>query len=386
MKIGIDCRTILNPAEGEAAGIGHYNYQLVRHLINSDKQNTYVLFFDHAVKEKRITKFKKENVIIRYFPFSQYKKFLPTRYANYLTAAAIEKENLDLFHSPVCELPMAYNGKSIVTIHDLAEFRAENCFEKAEAERLQKVIPESLAKAQGIIAVSNSTKDDVQYLFGIDDTKIKVIYNGIDKRFFNRAELSEVEAVKNKFGIKGKYVLFLGTLETRKNILGIVGAFEALKNSNQEKYRDYQLVLAGRHGHGIKNKLARIKKSAYVKDILVTNYIAADEIGPLYQGAEVFIFPSLYEGFGFPPLEAMAKNIPVLASNHPALVETLGEAAILVDPKKQEVINQGLIKILEDKNLQTELIAKGKIQARKFDWDETTRETLEFYHKIINQK
>ena len=389
MKIGIDCRTILNPSKGEAAGIGHYNYQLVRHLINLDKKNTYVLFFDRSVREKRIAKFKKKNVIIRYFPFSQYKKFLPFVYSKFLVSAFIERENLDIFHSPICELPISCKSKSVMTIHDLAPFRTKNCFGKGECEKLQKLIPETLTKADGVIAVSKSTRDDVEYLFEIEDKKIEVIYNGVDSRFFHKNKTSEISKTKKKLKIKGKYILYLGTLETRKNILSIVRAFEKLvqeKDGRKLKYKGLKLVLAGQHGRGIKGKLARIKKSLQAKNIIVTGYIDSDDVSPLYQGAEVFVFPSFYEGFGFPVVEAMAKGVPVIAGNKCALVEVAGDAAILVDPAKQDDITDSLIKLMGDKDLYKSLSVRGKKQARKFDWKITARQTLDFYNKIVNKK
>ena len=389
MRIGIDCRMILNPSAGEVAGIGHYNYQLVRHLIKMDKENEYVLFFDRSMKKDKLAKFKKKNVMIRFFPFSQYKKFLPFVYSNFLTAAFIEREKLDIFHSPTHELVPAYKGKSVVTIHDLAPFRTENCFDTDECQKLQKIIPEILTKANGVIAVSQSTFDDIEYLFEIEKSKIKVIHHGVDARFFHKNQEDEINKVKKKLKIKGKYILYLGTLETRKNILGIVEAFEKLRQENDKSeanYKNYKLVLAGQHGRGIKKKLDRIKKSPYAEDIIITGYVDSDDIGSLYQGAEVFIFPSFYEGFGLPIIEAMAKGVPVIAGNKCAIPEIIENAGMLVDPKNQNELTSGLIKLANNKELKNELSAKGEIQAKKFSWEKSARETLEFYNIIVNQK
>lgn len=386
MKIGIDCRTILDPENGEAAGIGHYNYQLVRHLLKIDKQNQYVLFFDRSVKEKRINKFKQKNVEIKYFPFSQYKRFLPFVYSNLLVSASIEREKLDIFHSPITELPPSYKGTSVVTVHDVAPFRIDNCFDKKECQRLQKIIPETLAKADGIITVSNSTKDDIEYLFEIQDTKIETIYNGLDQRFYKQAGEKDVEQMRFNLKIKGKYILYLGTLETRKNILGIVKAFEKLKQHKVDgklKYKNYKLVLAGQHGRGIKRKLARIEKSEHKKDIIITGYVESDHINALYQEASAFVFPSFYEGFGFPVIEAMAKGVPVIAGNAGAIPEITGNAAVLVDPGKQKEITDALIKIMDNKELRQDLIEKGKKCCRDFCWEKTAQQTLDFYKKIV---
>ena len=146
MRIGIDCRTILNPEKGEVAGIGHYTYQLVRHLLKIDKKNQYVLFFDRSIKKKKIKKFKKKNTSIKYFPFSQYSKFLPIIYSQFLVTASIAREKLDVFHSPICYLPKSYKGSTVVTLHDLAVFKNPRWFTKKE----QAVALMLLAQAEGM--------------------------------------------------------------------------------------------------------------------------------------------------------------------------------------------------------------------------------------------
>jgi len=382
MRIGIDCRKILNPEKGESAGIGHYTYQLVRNLLKLDSENQYVLFFDHSIREKKIAKFKKSNTVIRYFPFSQYARFLPSIYEEYLIAAALERENLDVFHSPLCVLPKNYKGACLVTLHDLAEFKSTGCFPPKECEEMQRSTSEAINKARRIITVSNSTKDDLLYLFEIDPRNVSVVYNGVDNRFFEVSSPSEIRRVKNKLGIVGDYILYVGLITPKKNILRLVAAFEELKKyraQSPEFIKDYQLVLAGNLGYGGKSKVRQIQSSKFKADIIIPGYVDADDINALYGGASVFAFPSLYEGFGLPLLEAMAKGVPVLTSNVSAMPEVVGKAALTVNPLETSEIFAGLLKIVSDKDLRQRLIDDGLEHAKNFRWQDTAQKTLDIY-------
>lgn len=382
MRIGIDCRTILNPEKGEAAGVGHYNYQLVRHLLRIDKKNQYVLFFDRSVKEKRIDKFRKRNAIIKYFPFSQYSKFLPIIYSQFLVTAAIVNEKVDVFHSPVCYLPKSYKGSAVITLHELAIFKEPEWFSKGQWSDAKVIIPRCLKQAKKIIVASESIKEDVIKMFKIKKDKIEVISHGVDERFFRRRKARDISRIKKKLGISGDYILYLGMLEPRKNILGIIKAFELLKKQGKGRehlFKKYQLVLAGQEGEKIKSALNRIKQSKFKKDIILPGYIDPNDIGPLYEGAKVFVFPSLYEGFGLPILEAMAKGVPVITGNGFSMPEVAGDAALLVNPKKVTEIFSAIAKILTNKKLAKELSKKGVKRARQFTWAKAIKKTLAVY-------
>ena len=211
MKIGIDARTILNPEKGEAIGVGHYTYQLIRHLLEIDKENEYVLFFDFRVREKDIKKFARPNVKIKFYPFSDYKKYLPGAYNEILGTATLMKENLDVIHStsPMSRIPMGYLGKTIVTVHDLAVYKVPEVFPKLKRTKIKAKTSLMIGKADKIIAVSNSTKKDIENIFKYDSEKIKVINVGFDKRLFEESKLAR-EKVLEKYGIPldKKYILF----------------------------------------------------------------------------------------------------------------------------------------------------------------------------------
>lgn len=382
MRIGIDARTILNPEKGEAIGAGHYTYQLIRHLLDIDKENEYVLFFDFRVREKDIKKFTRPNTRIKFYPFSDYRKYLPAAYSEILGTATLQKEKLDILHStsPLSRIPISYQGKCVVTFHDMAAYKIPHCFPRIERAREKAVYRLMEKKADKIIAVSNSIKEDLKSTLGTPEDKIQVIYSGLDKRFFEMPAAGG-EKILAKYDIQKRYILFLGTLEPSKNIVRLLEAFALFKAKRKEQSNkfDYQLVLAGKRGW-LSKEFYQIAKDFNVhKDIVFTGYIIGDELVPLFRNAEFFIMPSLYEGFGMTVLEAFATQTPAIISKVSSLPEIAGDAAYFVNPLDTKEIAAAIEKFAGDENLRNQYRQKGLEQARKFDWEKTARETLEIY-------
>ncbi len=387
MRIGIDCRTILNPEKGEAVGIGHYVYQLVRHLLKIDEKNNYILFFDRTVEQRRLLKFRKPNTKIRFFPFIQYAKFLPFVYSHYLVTAFLEREKLDVFHSPVLSLPTNYKKVAVVTAHDLTIFKFPELYTDRIASLARSSVSQVVQQAKKIIAVSVSTKKDLGELFGVPADKIRVIYHGLDERFLKTHPFQEIEEVRKKYHIKGDYFLFLGELHLRKNIIRIIEAFDRFKDrllsSTFTHFSKFKLVLAGRPSRGISEIQNKISCSKYKNEIILPGYIKSDDVDPLYEGAKCFIFPSLYEGFGLPIIEAMANKVPVITSNISSLPEIAKDRAILVDPYNVAEIAQAMFDLVVDSNLYQELSRAGYKWAKNFSWDKCAKETLDFYQEVV---
>ncbi|MDD3498083.1 MAG: glycosyltransferase family 1 protein [Candidatus Moranbacteria bacterium] len=391
MRIGIDARIILNPQKGEAIGAGHYTYQLIRHLLEIDKKNEYVLFFDFKVREKDVRKFTRENTTIRFYPFSDYKKYLPGAYNEILTAATLRKEKLDVLHStsPMSRIPLSYRGKTVVTFHDMAIYKIPDCFSRAG--RAKKKVSYSLManKADKIIAVSDSIKKDVEEIFK-SGSKTEVIYSGLDRRFFENPERGS-ERVLGKFGIKKKYIIFLGTIEPSKNITRLLNAFAIFKKNNIQKKTesgsrkdfDYQLILAGKRGWLAKEYLQIAKDLGLGKDVIFTGYVIGDELVPLLKGAEFFILPSLYEGFGMTVLEAFATGVPTIVSEAGSLKEVAGDASYFINPIDTEGIAEAMEKFSQDGSLRDIFRQKGFEQVKKFDWNKVAKETIEVYNQIV---
>ena len=383
MRIGIDARSILNPEKGEAIGVGHYTYQLIRHLLKNDTENEYVIFFDFRVREKDIKKFTRPNVKIKFYPFSDYKKYLPGAYSEILGMATLQKENLDVLHTmSACDrIPATYSGKTVVTFHDMAMFNIPQCLPAIKRTRNKAIAKLMANKADKIIAVSESLKNDVKKFLNVEDEKISVIYSGLDKRFFEHPQ-TDSGKVLGKYDISKKYILFLGTIEPSKNIARLLKAFALFKQKQKQKNSgrfDYQLVLAGKRGWMAQRYQQIIKDLGLTKDIVFTGYIIGDELVPLFRKAEFFVMPSLYEGFGMTVLEAFATETPAIISRVASLPELAGDSAHFVDPKNIEEIAEAMMLFAEDSNLRGQYKSKGLAQAQKFDWDKAAKETLEIY-------
>ncbi|MFZ2188645.1 MAG: glycosyltransferase family 1 protein [Candidatus Moraniibacteriota bacterium] len=387
MRIGIDARTILNPERGEAIGAGHYAYQLIRHLLEIDKENEYVLFFDFRVREKDVAKFSRDNVKIKFYPFSDYKKYLPGAYSEILGTATLMKEKLDLLHttSPMSRIPTTYRGKTIVTIYDLAVVKVPDVFPQLERAKTKTMLNMAISKADKLIAVSASTKKDLCEIFKCPEDKVQVIYSGYDARLSEKSVISRADVLKRYGMAEGdKYMLFLGTIEPLKNITRLMEAFVAFKKRfmTTGKNFNYKLVLAGKRGW-LAAEYKRLAKDLEIeKEVIFTGYIVGDNLVPLFSQADFFVMPSLYEGFGTTVLEAFATGVPAILSNVSSIPEIAGDAARLVNPLDVKEIAEAMFQFSQDEDLKNSYREKGKAQVEKFNWKKTVRETLGLYKSL----
>ncbi len=383
MRIGIDARAILNPEKSAPTGVANYVWQMVKNLLEIDKENQYILFFDFKVRDKDVKRFSQSNVKIKFFPFSDYKKYMPGAYSEILGMATYAREKMDVLHttSPLYRVPASYRGKIVTTFYDFAPYRAPELFPRLSAAKLKTLYSFAAKKSDRLIAVSDSTKNDAAEFLGYPAEKIKMIYNGIDRRFFELAGEGTAGDVKNLYGIKNKYILFLGTLEPRKNLSRVLDAFARFKKDYGNNF-DYQLVVAGKRGWLTEEYFQQTEDLGIKEDVIFTGYVGGEELKPLYAHADFFVMPSLWEGFGQTIVEAMACGAPCLVSKVASIPEVAGDAALYVDPHDTEGIAKAMAKLADDKNMRKELGAKGREQAKKFSWEKCARQTLEVYRSI----
>lgn len=391
MRIGIDASTILNPELGEAAGVGHYTFMLVRHLLKMDAdfksgKNEYVLFFDNRVRKKDIERFKMKGVKIRHFPFASHRRYLPGIYSEVLISGTLMREKLDILHSPGGFIPLTYRGKTIVTESNLAIHKLSDMFPRYQ--RLSAVFTRAiLKKADFIIANSQASKNDISDFFGLPSSKITAIYKGIDQRFFNKADQKEILRVRQKYKIRDRYFLFLSTIKPINNLSRLVEIFSGAHNklARQENQPHYQLVLAGKEGWLSDEAQEMAQAFRLAKDVVLTGYIPPEDLNGLFQGADLFLFPPLYEEFGSPALEAMASGVPVIASKTPALSETLGSAAMFIEPEDAPKWARAVVDLARNESKRNELARLGLNQAKKYTWEKNAEETLKVYRKFFGR-
>ncbi|MCK4592395.1 glycosyltransferase family 4 protein [Candidatus Parcubacteria bacterium] len=376
MIIGIDIRML---ARGTKSGIEEYTTNLLSNMISLDNNIEYKLFYNGYKKTKLEYDFLK-------LPNVQLKEFkIPNRLLDasfqFLNYPKIDKmlEKIDLFFSPhIFSSSVSKKCKTITTFHDLSFENYPEFYSFGKNYWHFLMNPRKQAqKADKIIAVSKSTKDDLVKIYGIEPEKIKVIYSGIilESGIWNLE--SEVLKVKRKYNLPDHYILYLGTLEPRKNIIGLIKAFEILNTKYQILNTKYQLVIAGSKGWLYEDIFKAVKDSPVKNDIIFTGFIDDKDKPALYSLADLFVYPSFYEGFGFPPLEAMSVGTPVITSNFSSLPEAVGDAAIMVNPYNLDELAKTMGMALSDKKLMDILIERGYERVKNFSWKKCAEETLE---------
>ena len=263
------------------------------------------------------------------------------------------------------------------TIHDLAWKRYPETFTWKDRFKLDILLWRVIKRADKLIAVSHATKKDIlQYFPTLDPQKIRVIHHGFDKAFFEeRLTLEDLAAQLLVYSLKaGNYILYVGALQPRKNLVRLIEAFEKMKPENP----DARLVLAGEVAWLAEDILSRREQSLYRQDIILTGRLSFDDLRALYQGARVFAFPSLYEGFGIPLLEAFASGIPVLTGNNSSLPEVAGDAALYCDVLDTDDMTHKLTLLWQDQHMRAELVTKGVERLNNFSWEQCARQTLSY--------
>jgi glycosyltransferase involved in cell wall biosynthesis len=294
-----------------------------------------------------------------------------------------QRDGVEVLHVPAFAPPYLKGFKLVVTVHDLIGMVFPNQLGWPSRFYWGKWLPFAVRQADAVIADSEHTKKDIMRLLDVPEEKISVIYPSGHETFSALNDPQGIETLKTRWGIREEYFLFVGTAEPRKNLGRVIEAFGRFLDGKRGS-RPYQLVVAGskNFAHGQFVQALRERYGLQADDLVWTGYVTQKELSLLYCGAKALVFPSLYEGFGIPILEAMASGTPVLTSNLTSTPEAAGEAALLVNPYSTEEIFQGMLRLAEDAGLRGELRAKGFSQIKKFSWQKTARETLKVYESL----
>lgn len=378
MRIGIDIRSL--QTESRFRGIGTYTYNLIKHLVEIDSENQY-LFFASAYKKTEL-KTLEEDLRRRVVWLKR-----PTRITSltdqFLWYDILKAHQIDVFHATEFAVPKFSPCKRIITIHDLIPLIFQ------EYKRPGKIINylvyllkfHSTRWAEKVIAVSESVKNDLIRILQPPEENIVIIPEGVHATFQPFLLADKVEPMRKKYQLGQDYLIFPCGFEPRKNVLTTIRAFRCASKQLPE---DYQLALVGNLSPESQSIKQYIRKSGLEKRVILTGYAPPEELCYLYNGAKLCLFPSLYEGFGLPALEAMACGIPVVTSNDTSLPEVVGEAAILVNPYSVTSIAEGIVKVLKDTDLQRSLKEKGLKRAELFSWHSVAKETLKIYMTVAS--
>ena len=366
----------------QEAGIGNYVRSLLDAMLALDKENDYTLITSGRPTRERP------------FPDAPNARgrsvLIPDRYLNVLwyrwrapLPANLFTGKIDIYHGPDFVLPpLSSKIRKVVTIHDLAFLEHPEYAVPSLAEYLKKVVPESVAAADVVAAVSHDAAQTLMKHFQTPREKITIIPNGLRPHFKRITDPILLGATANKFGLKHPLVLGVGTLEPRKNHLGLIKAFHQAQSD--KKNRPAMLALAGGHGWLYEETKQLVADLKLEKKVRFLGRVSDLELAVLYSLADVFAFPSFFEGFGVPPLEAMACGAPVITSNTSSLPEVVGDAALTVDPHNIDELAKAITRLLGNEKLRDELRQKGFEHVQLYTWPKAAQKMLDTYQLLYN--
>jgi glycosyltransferase involved in cell wall biosynthesis len=375
LRIGIDYTAAVN----QQAGIGRYTRALVEGLAKLGGEHEYVLFMAGGktqIPELRVP----DGFQVRRVPLSD--RFVTILWHRLRLPLPVDLFTgpVDVFHSPDYVLPPLRRGRKVVTIHDLSFLRCPEGAEPSLRQYLSRAVPRAVERADLVLADSENTMQDIIELLGAAPGKVKVLYPGVDERFRPLEEEGLLRRVREEYGLPFPFILSLGVLEPRKNLILLLDAYAALKAGGDLSHK---LVIAGGKGWLYEGLFRRVQELSLEREVVFPGFVADEDLPALYNLAEVFVFPSLYEGFGLPPLEAMACGTPVVTSDSSSLPEVVGEAGLMVSSGDGEALAQAMRRALDDSALRVDLAKKGLHQARKFTWQTATQRLLTIYERLV---
>jgi glycosyltransferase involved in cell wall biosynthesis len=380
VHIGIDCTAAVH----QRAGIGRYTRGIISALAELGSHHSFVLLVagrggeptesGGALADLGI----RDNFKVRELP-------LPNRFWTLLwhrlgvpLPADLLTGIVDVFHSPDYLLPPLRKGKKVVTVHDLSFLRYPEGAEPSLRAFLSASVPRSVREADLVLGDSESTKQDVIELLGVSRDRVEVVYPGVSGAFSVIEDQHLLAAVGELYGLRRPFILSVGTLEPRKNLVTLLDAYAALRRRGLQ----HRLVIAGARGWLYDGVFRRAEELSLMEDVVFLGYVAEEHLPALYGLADLLVFPSLYEGFGLPPLEAMACGTPVITSDTSSLPEVVGEAGLMVPAHDPDALAKAMDMVLADRALRENLVRKGLSRASQFTWLAAGEKLLAIYQGL----
>ena len=393
MRIAIDGRTIVRMR----SGVGMYAERIVRALLQIDHRNEYFLFLTEPSSTLDFPNLKQ--VLIKGYD----QIFLKQWWESFSLPRYLENHKIDLYFSPSYTLPLlprfARFGrmlpipsswkipfnldrrvKYVVAIHDLVGFALPDTFTLKMRLWQKLFVSNAVHSADRILASSESTKRDLFRFFDFDREKVSVVYLSLDEQFARVKRRKLLAKVRAKYSLPEQFILAVGTIEPRKNIAGAARAYSLLPSDLRDKCK---LVIAGGKGWHTDAIFGEVNRLGIQADVTFLGFVDQEDLSALYSLASVFVYPSLYEGFGFPPLEEMACGTPVITSTRSSLPEVVGDAAIMTEPTDYRTMSDEISKVLTNRKVQTELIRRGLRQAKRFNWRLAAQRTLKIFESAL---
>ena len=368
MRIGIDAS---RATAARRTGTENYSLHLIRALLALDAGHEFQLYFNQPPRPDLFP----ADVEQRVLPF-------PRLWTHLRLSWEMLSQAPDVLLVPSHVLPLVHPRRSVVTVHDLGYQYYPETHTLGQNLYLRWSTRFNARAAARVVVDSEATRQDLVRYYGTPEEKIVVVYPGRDESLAPVSDPAALAAVRERYKLAGPYLLYVGTLHPRKNLVRLVQAFAALLGSAVALPANLLLVLAGQKGWLYDDILAQVRKLGLTERVILTGYVPDADLPALLSGAQAFVFPSLYEGFGLPVLEAMACGTPVICSNASSLPEVAGEAALTVDPLATEALVEALVRVLTDAALRHSLVEQGFRQMRRFSWSRCARETLRILEDV----
>lgn len=377
MKIALNVDAIRQPL----TGIGRYNYELAKGLATSSQLSS-VQFLRYGSSISLPW-----DELLAPPPVDSLRRSLP-RYAwvldvaralrNYKLQQTLKQHQDVIYHMPNFLLPK-FDGISVSTFHDLTFLHYPHFHKKELVKMFERELPKTLARATHFITDSEFVREEMIRSLGVAPTKVTTVPIGVGPEFAPKSEL-EIATVLKHYNLSYQgYILTVATLEPRKNLLGLLDAFMQLPKALQARYKLVLIGAKGWHAAPLKHKIETLQQQGVLAYL---GYVPESDLSSIYAGAKAFVYPSFYEGFGLPPLEAMASGVPVLTSENSAMAEVVGNAGILTDPHNIEALSGALMRLLDDEALCLQLKTAGLIRAKAYTWSSCVKNTIQVYRSL----
>lgn len=372
MRIGINGRFLI----AKRTGVQRAAYNLIKTLVEVDRDNEYIIFTGKEQQGSPEWNYPNVTVVgddlipsesIRNHIWEQVR--LPRLAAKY---------KIDILHSPANVAPLFYRGKSIIHIHDLCFVVNPQWYSFAFRTLYNLIIPQLAKRATKVVTNSNNSKNDLLQFFGLSAEKVSLVYWAVDDVF----SLPPTQEVKDNRYMEEDYILYVGSLEPRKNINILIEAYEKLRH--EYPAIKTKLILIG--GESPLFASVQLKAREFRDDVIFKGFVTDLELGEFYRRAKLVAYPSLYEGFGLPPLEAMASGVPVVTSSTSSIPEVVGKAAFLIDPKNREQLTKAMHRVLTDRTLRESMIKAGSQRVLRFNWYRVARGVLAVYYEVYQRQ
>ena len=372
-RIGINAHLLADEESYRRAGVSRYIYNLLVHLSAVDPEGDYTVFLNRRCvlsvpHRQRCSQLATHNPAVRIL------------WEQLLQPPQLVAGGIALLHSPINIQPLFLPCKGVITVMDLAFVVYPESFKPLQRVYQRVFTRLSVRRASRVITISSSTAQDLNRFFAVPVSNTAVIFPGVDAAYRPIHDEPVLDSFRRRHSLPEKFILFVGTLEPRKNLVMLLDAYAQFR---RQANTGHKLVLAGAKGWLYQPIFAAVEELGLQEEVLFPGFVAEDELPLWYNVADVFVYPSLYEGFGLPPLEALACGKPVAVAAASSLPEVVGDAALCIDPHQPEAWAVALSRLCQDANLRSELAARALERARQFSWTRMARETVKVYRDVL---